>query len=131
MINKLGTAVMKQAKSKVTQINTPYVRAQEKQKQVNHSYRYRVHMRRFKIITTVFAVLLLFFGVQIWTSKRQLASVNKDINSAHTELHKKQATNRSLKKQVKRLHNPEYLQAIMREKYNYAKDGETVYQFVK
>lgn len=122
---------MKHQKSKVTQMDTPFVRARNQQKQVNHSYRYRVHVRRAKIIGIVFAVLVIFFGVQIWSSKRQLASVNRDIASAHTELNKKKATNRSLKKQVKKLHNPEYIQAMLREKYNYSKDGETVYSFVK
>lgn len=122
---------MKHQKGKVTQMDTPYVRAHDQQQKANHSYRYHVHMRRAKMICAVFAVLVFFFGIQIWNSKRQLASINRDIASAHTELNHKKATNRSLKKQVKKLHNPEYLQAMLREKYNYYKDGETVYQFVK
>ena len=122
---------MKQHKSNVTRIDTPFVRAKNAQQKVDHSYRYRVHMRRAKIICSVFFVLVLFFGVQIWTSKRQLASVNREIHSAHVELNKKKATNRSLKKRVKKLHNPEYLQAMLRQKYHYSKDGETIYSFVK
>ena len=84
-----------------------------------------------KIILGVFAVLFLILACQIIGTKRELGRVNRNIAKANVTLSQKRQTNRKLKKQVKKLHDPDYLQEVIREKYNYAKDGETIYHFVK
>ena len=88
-------------------------------------------MRRAKVILGIFIVLFLILAIQIIGTKRELGKVNHNIAKANVTLTNKKATNTKLKKQVKKMHNPSYLQELVREKYNYAKDGETIYNFVK
>lgn len=117
--------------SNVTKLNNAYTQYKEESAQQRRRYRYEVHMRRTKLILGIFVVAVFFFGVQLFTSKKQLASVNNSVASAKTQLHEKKAAGRSLDTQIKRLHNPSYMQEVLRQKYNYHKDGETLYSFVK
>lgn len=118
-------------KNNITKINTPFARQRDREQNSEKAYRYRVHMRRAKVILGVFVVLFLILAIQIIGTKHELAKVNQNIGKANTTLAQKKATNRKLKKQVKKMHDPSYLQELVREKYNYAKDGETIYNFVK
>ena len=111
----------KQFRNNITKINTPFARQRDRERSSEQAYRYRVHVRRAKII----------LACQIIGTKRELGRVNRNIAKANVTLSQKRQTNRKLKKQVKKLHDPDYLQEVIREKYNYAKDGETIYHFVK
>lgn len=127
-----GDYVMKnQFKNNITKLNTPFTRQRELEQSSEQAYRYRVHMRRAKVILGIFIVLFLILAIQIIGTKRELGKVNHNIAKANVTLTNKKATNTKLKKQVKKMHNPSYLQELVREKYNYAKDGETIYNFVK
>lgn len=121
----------KQFRNNITKINTPFARQRDRERSSEQAYRYRVHVRRAKIILGVFAVLFLILACQIIGTKRELGRVNRNIAKANVTLSQKRQTNRKLKKQVKKLHDLDYLQEVIREKYNYAKDGETIYHFVK
>ncbi|WP_295731716.1 septum formation initiator family protein [uncultured Limosilactobacillus sp.] len=118
-------------KNNITKLNTPFSRQRELEQSSEKSYRYRVHMRRAKVILGVFIVFFLILAIQIIGTKRELGKVNQQTAKANVTLTNRKATNKKLKKQVKKLHNPSYLQELVREKYNYAKDGETIYNFVK
>lgn len=120
-----------QLKNNITKINTPFARHREQEITNEKEYRFQVHMRRAKIILGIFVVCFLVLAIQIIGAKRELGRVNRNISKANVTLSQKKATNKKLKKQVKKLHNPSYLQELVREKYNYAKDGETIYHFVK
>lgn len=111
----------------VSQINTPYSQQKQAQAAVNAHYAARVHAKRRRIIVGVTLLLVLIFGFQIVTTRHSLAQVNSQITQTQRTLKQKQATNRQLKGQVKSLHNPDYLQQVLRSKYNYAKKGETLY----
>ncbi|EEU29960.1 septum formation initiator [Limosilactobacillus coleohominis 101-4-CHN] len=127
-----GDYVMKnQFKNNITKLNTPFTRQRELEQSSEQAYRYQVHMRRAKVILAIFIVLFLILAIQIIGTKRELGKVNHNIAKANVTLTNKKATNTKLKKQVKKMHNPSYLQELVREKYNYAKDGETIYNFVK
>lgn len=115
----------------ITKINTPFARQRDREQNSEKAYRLRVHVRRAKLICSVFVVLFLILAIQIIGTKRDLAKVNQNIDKANTTLAQKKNTNTKLKKQVKKMHDPDYLQELVREKYNYAKDGETIYNFVK
>ncbi|WP_283582808.1 FtsB family cell division protein [Limosilactobacillus difficilis] len=111
----------------VSQINTPYSQQKQAQQAVNARYAARVHARRRRIIVAATLVLALIFGVQIISTRHSLAEVNGQISQTQQVLKRKRTTNRQLKSQVKALHNPDYLQQVLRSKYNYAKKGETLY----
>ena len=121
----------KRIKNNITKINTPFARQRDQERSSEQAYRYRVHVRRAQIIGGVFIVLFLILAIQIIGTKREQARVNRNIEKANTTLAQKRATNKKLKKQVNKLHDPSYLQELVREKYGYAKDGETIYHFVK
>lgn len=117
--------------SNIAKLNNAYTVHQEESKEQRRRYRYQVHVRRAQWILAVFIAAVFFFGFQLYTCKRQLASVNHNIASARTELQAKKDDGQSLNRQIKRLHNPNYLQEVLRQKYRYHKDGETLYSFVK
>lgn len=110
---------------RVTKLDNGYVHQQAARRR----YRLKVHVRRAKIIYGIILAILVVFGAQLWQSHRQLARVNQQIAQQRAVLRDKQATGRELDHEVKLLHDPDYLQQLIREKYNYAKKGETIYNF--
>lgn len=108
---------------KVVQLDTPHVQQVSKSK----AYRKRVHLRRIGRILAVFAVIFLILGLQIFHSKRSLAKVNGNIHQANTRLVAQKSKEKELRQEIKLLHDPDYLQQVIRSKYNYSKKGETVY----
>ncbi|WP_076459114.1 FtsB family cell division protein [Limosilactobacillus caccae] len=114
---------MKAQSDKVSQLDTPYAR----QVTGDRNKRRQVHKRRCKRIVAVFLVVFLIFGIQIFQSKRTLADINGNINQAQAQLTKQKEKNEQLEHEIKMLHNPDYVQQVIRAKYNYSKKGETIY----
>lgn len=112
-------------RSKITHLRTPYSQSLAEERQ----YIRHVHVRRARIIVSIFAVVMIFLGCQLIATHRSLAQVNQNIRTTKAAVSKQQSKNSRLEKQLKLLHNPDYTQQIMREKYNYAKKGETIYNF--
>ena len=108
---------------KISQLNTPYARQVSSTKNRNR----QIHKRRCKRIIAVFFVVFLIFGIQIFQSKRTVADINGNIQQAQSQLKKQKQKNQQLQRQIKLLHNPDYIQQVIRAKYNYSKKGETVY----
>lgn len=77
----------------------------------------------------IIGVFVLVFGVQIWKNQRQLGRVNAQIQQTQTQLTKQKSKQKQLNSHIKELNDPEYLQQLIRSKYNYAKKGETIYNF--
>lgn len=114
---------MKARSDNISQLNTPYAR----QVSSDRDRRRLVHQRRCKRIVAVFLVVFLIFGIQIIQSKRTLADINGNIRQAQSRLATQKEKNQDLKHEIKMLHDPEYVQQVVRSKYNYSKKGETVY----
>ena len=108
---------------KVVQLETPHTQ----QVSVGRRVRRRVHIRRFERIVAAFLLIFLFLGFQIVRSRHALAKVNTNIHQTEVQLVDQKARGRELNQQVKQLHDPEYIQQVIRSKYNYSKQGETVY----
>lgn len=108
---------------KVVRLETPHAQ----QMSMDLAARRRVHIRRCKRIVAVFAIIFLFLGFQIVRSRHSLAKVNASIRQTQTQLAAQKTKGRDLNQQVKQLHDPEYIQQVIRSKYNYSKKGETVY----
>ncbi len=116
---------MQEKHQQITTLNTVYAQ----QLAENRRYRYRVHVRRAKIMYTIILVVTLFLGFQLWQSKRTLAKVNQNINQQRIVLSQKQATGKKLTKEISALHDKDYLTQLIRSKYNYSKKGEIIYNF--
>ena len=51
----------------------------------------------------------------------------KKLKKCQEKLTKQKQKNQQLQRQIKMLHNPEYIQQVIRAKYNYSKKGEIIY----
>lgn len=111
-------------KGKITELRTPY-----SQSLADRRYARHVHVRRARMIISVFAVVMLVLTFQLVGARRSLAKINGNIRSTKLAVTKQQKKNTRLEQQLKLLRDPAYRQEIMREKYNYAKKGETIYNF--
>ena len=89
--------------------------------------RRQVRVKRCERIVAAFLVIFLVLGVQIVRSRHALAKVNSNIQQTETQLANQKARGRELNQQIKQLHDPEYVQQVIRAKYNYSKKGEIVY----
>lgn len=112
-------------RAKVTQLKTPYSQSLADQK----SYVRHVHVRRARLIIGVFLVVMVVLTCQLIGAHRSLAKINQNIQTTRVAVKNQRSKNARLEKQLKLLHDPAYTQQIMREKYNYAKKGETIYNF--
>lgn len=115
-------------RNNISQLRTPY----SQQLADNDAKRQRllkVRKKRFYIIVSVFAVLTIFFGVQIFQAHHNLQNIQAQTVQKQTKLKHVKAKNKQLNQQVKLLNDDTYLEKIIRQKYFYAKSGETVYNF--
>ncbi|HJA73869.1 MAG TPA: septum formation initiator family protein [Candidatus Limosilactobacillus faecipullorum] len=119
------------AEKRVTRLDNEYTRVVDQQSQFQREERKRVHIRRASIILGLFLVIMIALGIQLWSTHRQISKVDNQIRSAKVTLQKKQTQNKELTQKQKLLKDPTYLQELLRSKYNYAKKGEIIYNFVK
>lgn len=92
-----------------------------------HNYAKKVHRRRMAVIGVVFATILVVFGVQIFNAHRTYANTMGQIEVSKTKLSKQKAVQSDLKLEVAQLHDTNYLEKYIREKYMYSKPGEQIY----
>ena len=87
----------------------------------------KVHRRRMALIGLVFAIILVVFGIQIFNAHNTYANTMEQIEVSKTKLDKQKSTQSDLKLEVSQLHNTNYLEKYIREKYMYSKPGEQIY----
>ncbi|MFC6202284.1 septum formation initiator family protein [Lactiplantibacillus nangangensis] len=115
------------SRNNVKQLNNDYSRQVASNK---HGYSERVSQvrrRRFILIVAIFGALLLFFGYQLINTRASLSQVNRQVATSQVNLKQEQRKNAKLDSQIKQLNNQDYLQKLLRSKYDYTKSGETVY----
>ncbi len=93
----------------------------------HHDYVKKVHRRRMVMIGIVFALILVVFGVQIFNAHRTYANTMEQIEVSKQKLEKQKSTQRDLKLEVNQLHDTNYVEKYIREKYMYSKPGEQIY----
>ena len=113
----------------VYSLDTPYAQQKTAQQAADKAYARKIHKRRFLAMIGIIGVFVLVFGVQIWKNQRQLGRVNAQIQQTQTQLTKQKSKQKQLNSHIKEMNDPEYLQQLIRSKYNYAKKGETIYNF--
>lgn len=99
----------------------------QKAPQPNHNHVKVVHRRRMAVIGIIFVVILLVFGIQIFSAHQTYANTVERIELSKKKLSKQKSTQNDLKLEVSQLHDTNYLEKYIREKYMYSKPGEQIY----
>lgn len=120
---------MKEDKQKIKVMNNDFYREKTaaKKRMVAKNRRYLQHkviMRSFAVIATFVTVVCL---VQVGRNLWQAHTVKQQTTTAQKKLDKVKKDNSSLKLRVKQLNDDEYLEKLIREKYYYSRDNETIY----
>ena len=115
------------SRSKIKQLDNDYTRQVATDQHGQQQRVAQVRRRRFVLIVAVFGALILFFGFQLINTRSNLHQVNRQVATSQVKLKKVQRQNDQLEGQIKQLNNKDYLQKLLRSKYDYTKSGETVY----
>lgn len=115
------------SRNNVKQLNNDYSRQVATDHQGQKQRVNQVRKRRFVLIVAVFGALMLFFGYQLINTRVSLHQVNQQVATSQVKLKKAQQKNGQLETEIKQLNNKDYLQKLLRSKYDYTKSGETVY----
>ncbi|CAJ1225441.1 MULTISPECIES: FtsB family cell division protein [Lactiplantibacillus] len=115
------------SRNNVKQLNNDYSRQVATDHQGQKQRVSQVRKRRFVLIVAVFGALMLFFGYQLINTRVSLHQVNQQVATSQVKLKKAQQKNGQLETEIKQLNNKDYLQKLLRSKYDYTKSGETVY----
>lgn len=107
----------------------PYAKMKQarQQKQIRAKYVRQVHKRRAGLLIALLTTILLICGWQIYQGRQSLAAINTQVTTHKAKLNKKQAQHRQLKLKTAQLKDDDYLQQVIRQKYYYSKDNETIY----
>ncbi|WP_395317866.1 FtsB family cell division protein [Fructilactobacillus frigidiflavus] len=84
--------------------------------------------RRALVLIGIIAVVTLFLGIQLISTKSHLNQVNAQIRTEKSHLKKQKATAKDLKQKTKLLKNENYVKDLAHSKYGYAQKGETTYR---
>ncbi|AVK64413.1 dihydroorotate dehydrogenase [Lactobacillus sp. CBA3606] len=115
------------SRSKVKKLNNDFSRQVATNKLSYEQRRSQVRRRRFVGIVAIFGALVLFFGYQLINTRASLHQVNRQVATSQVKLKHVQTKHAAYKTQIKQLNNKDYLQKLLRSKYDYTKSGETVY----
>ncbi len=108
---------------KVHQLNNQYTKI----KRSRHQEILRSRKKRGIILVSFFLVVILMLVAQIFITKSKISNVSEQQVQTKKELKKSKVDNQKLKQNIKQLHDKDYIQKVIREKYYYTKPGETVY----
>ena len=118
----------------VNQLN-PNISKQINQAQGKHqvreqTYRYK-HSVRERAIKYVGIITIVFFvyqlasqGVKVYYATSSLSKINDQLTNVTNQ-------NKDLKEEQEKLNSSDYLEQVLRDKYQYTKDGETIYNLPK
>ena len=114
----------------VHKLNSNVSVLQPKQKQPPKSpnnYVKKVHRRRMAVIGIIFAVIVIVFGVHIFSAHQTYANTVEQIEISKKKLSSQKEIQSDLKLEVNQLHDTNYIEKYIREKYMYSKPGEQIY----
>lgn len=114
---------------KVSILPTPYFQQQHSDfRQIKNNQRIKhIHRRRLLVIGIFFSAIFLLLGFQIFRTQQLTANIVQQKDISQQKLEKVTDQRKNLKQQVKQLQDADYLQKLIREKYYYSKNGETIY----
>lgn len=86
-----------------------------------------VHRRLWMLSLAFLGLVIIFCSFQVVNYKHRLHQVQQQEVVARKELAKEESKQAKLKQQVTQLKDMNYVEKIIRDKYNYTKKGETNY----
>jgi Septum formation initiator len=119
----------RQPNTKVTSLHNDFVIESQQQAAVAQQKRRirLVHRRRMLAILAIFVVGVIFFGVQIMRAQNTNRQLQAQVAQQQKKLQQVQSTKQDLKVQVDQLHDDDYLNKLIRYKYDYSKNGEIIF----
>jgi cell division protein DivIC len=119
----------RQQDSKIKILNNSYFEQQHQQAQLHAGklHTKRVHHRRMVVIIGFFVICCLFLGGQVLRTQHLTSGLLQQRRVADDKLTKVKQQRSDLKQQTRQLQDDDYLQKLIREKYYYSKNGETIY----
>lgn len=119
---------VKQTK-KVKVLNQDYYnkRAIQDENQREHLALTRRHRFKMLILCGVMLIITLTLGFNIIQNNIRASVLNKKTDQEKIELKKVKQKNKDLKLKVEQLKDSDYVAKIIRQKYYFSKDGETIY----
>lgn len=113
-------------RSKIKVLNNAYFQ-QKKQESTANERQSRGTRFRMGLLAVIVVIVTFFCGIRIVQAEVETHQVNKQTAVAERKLQRAKARNASLSQQVQQLSNNDYVQKVIRQRYNYTKKGETVY----
>lgn len=119
----------KQPQDKVTNLNNQFtVESQQQAIAAQHRRRVRlIHRRRFLATFAFLLVCVALLGVQILHAQKTNQRLQTQVEQQQHALKQARQTKRDLKVQVNQLHDDDYLNKLIRYKYDYSKNGEIIF----
>lgn len=114
---------------KVKVLNQDYYnkRAIQDENQREHLALTRRYRFKMLILCGVVLVITLTLGFNIIQNNIRASILNKKTDQAKIELKEAKQKNKDLKLKVEQLKDSDYVAKIIRQKYYFSKDGETIY----
>lgn len=86
-----------------------------------------VHRRRVTVLLGVLALISLLFGGRIYQANKTQAVTKQSVLQQKQKLTAAKNKNADLQNEIQQLHRPEYLDNLIRYRFNYSKNGEIIY----
>ncbi|MDE6376526.1 MAG: septum formation initiator family protein [Ligilactobacillus sp.] len=120
---------MKEDKQKIKVMDNDFYREKTtaKKRMIAKNRRYLQHKVIMRLFAVIAAVVTIGCLVQVGRNLWQAHTVKQQTTTAQKKLDKIKKDNSSLKLRVKQLNDAEYLEKLIREKYYYSRDNETIY----
>ncbi|MFC6316196.1 septum formation initiator family protein [Lapidilactobacillus achengensis] len=115
--------------SKITNLNNQYIQEQQEQEALAKHQRFvrRVHRRRLLFLGVLVLIFAALLGNQWLRSQRTQRTLQANIAVQQQKLKKAQQQQEDLQIQVDQLHDADYLDKLIRYKYDYSKKGEVIF----
>ncbi|MHC9532209.1 FtsB family cell division protein [Dellaglioa sp. BT-FLS60] len=115
-------------KSKIKFLDNDFTRANKTERKKDQRLTH-IHRRRLIGLTVILGLIIIFFSVQLISTKVKIGHYQQETTAKQIKLKKAKAHQKELKFKVKQLNDNDYLLKLIREKYYFSKKGETVYSF--
>lgn len=87
----------------------------------------RVHRRRLAALLLVMFLIVVAFSNQLYQSRQNKFQIQVQWVQQKHKLYRARTQYRDLSNQVRQLHDAEYLDNLIRYRFNYSHDGEIIY----
>lgn len=121
--------VKQKQKKSVRVLNQEYYNQQTQLTEIQQQQLALTKKHRFHMLILLIVVLLITLGLGISIIKNniQASMLNRKATEAKVELKDEKDKNKKLHQQVEQLKDSDYVAKIIRQKYYFSKDGETIY----